>query len=95
MNYTKVNLFGAQSKGTFDDICDQKYSTIQDAYAQNDYVECNFVKDDEGILYIEAYHIKKPEEKLYHRLTWQDPRFGLDTIDDQLGCEMATKLFLK
>lgn len=65
MTYEKIYLFGKkQSKGSFDDFFStEKYSTIQDAYKANDYVECDFVKDENGTLYIEARNIKNPSEK--------------------------------
>ena len=97
MGYTKIDLFGNQkSKGTFDDFFDtEKYMTMQEAYAANDYVECDFVKDDDGILYIEARHVQFPEIRKYHELNWQRPVAGLDVLDDSLGCELACSMFTK
>jgi hypothetical protein len=95
MNYEKINLFGTQqSRGTFDDFFDtEKYDTLQQAYDANDYVECDFVKDGEGVLYIEARNVKAPENKKYHRLMIQRPVCGLDVVDDNAGCELAVSLF--
>ena len=95
MNYEKVNLFGKQqSRGTFDDFFStEKYNSLQQAYEANDYVECDFVKDSEGVLYIEAKNVKAPENKKYHRLIIQRPVYGLDVADDNAGCELAVSLF--
>ena len=95
MKYEKVNLFGKQqSRGTFDDFFhSEKYETLQQAYDANDYVECDFVKDEQGLLYIEAKNVKNPEVKKYHRLNYQKPVCGLDVSDDNAGCELAVSLF--
>lgn len=95
MSYKKISLFGKQqSRGTFDDLFStDKYQSLQDAYAANDYVECDFVQDDEGTLFIEAKNVKNPEIKKYHRLNYQRPVAGLDVLDDSLACEMASTLF--
>lgn len=93
MSYNKIALFGKkQSRGTFDDFFSEKYESIQEAYEKNDYVQADFVKDEEGVLYIEAYNVKEPEVKKYHRLNFQRCMFGLDVLDDSLGAEMAESL---
>ena len=95
MKYEKIYLFGKQkSRGTFDDFFKtEKYDSLQEAYDAKDYVECNFVKDNEGILYIEAKNVSKPDVKKYHRLNYQRPVCGLDVSDDNAGCEIAVSLF--
>jgi hypothetical protein len=95
MKYEKISLFGkTKSRGTFDDFFDtEKYKTIHEAYNANDYVECDFVKDSEGILYIEARNVQNPEKKKYHKLNYQRPVFGLDISDDTAGYEIAVSLF--
>ena len=95
MEYEKVNLFGKQqSRGTFDDFFStEKYKTLQEAYSANDYVECDFVKDENGILYIEAKNVKNQDVKKYHQLNYQRPVCGLDVSDDNAGCELAVSLF--
>lgn len=95
MAYEKINLFGPQgSRGSFDDFFDTaKYETMQQAYEANDYVECDFVKDENGVLYIEARHVKKPDERKYHMLTYQRPFAGLDVSDDGAGYNLAISLF--
>jgi hypothetical protein len=94
MKYEKIYLFGKkQSKGSFDDFFDtEKYSSIEQAWEANDYVECDFVKNESGTLFIEARHSKKPESKLYHELNFQRCPFGLDVSDDSAGCELANQL---
>jgi len=95
MKYEKINLFGRQkSRGTFDDFFStEKYESIQEAYNNNDYVECDFVKDEVGIIYIEARNISKPEVRKYHRLGWQRPVAGLDVSDDNAVCRISSTLF--
>lgn len=95
MKYEKIDLFGKQkSRGTFDDFYNiEKFDSLQQAYDAKDYVECNFVKDEDGILYIEAKNISKPDVKKYHRLNYQNPVAGLDSLDDNCGCELAVSLF--
>lgn len=95
MTYEKINLFGPKgSRGSFDDFFDtKKYETIQEAYAANDYVECDFVKDEEGVLYIQAANVKNPAVQKLHRLNYQRCPFGLDVSDDHEGVNMAVSLF--
>lgn len=79
--------------GTFDCLYDTaKYHSINDAFKANDYVEGNFV-DDEGILKIELHNTKNVENKKYHTLNFQNCPFGLDTLDDNIACELAVTLF--
>lgn len=91
MSYERVELFGKQkSRGTFDDLFDsKKYQSIQEAYAANDYAECDFVKDEKGVLYIEAKNMKRPDIRKYHRLNYQRPVMGIDVSDDNAACELA------
>jgi len=95
MKYEKVYLFGKQkSRGTFDDFFDtKKYDSLQLAYDKNDYVECDFVKDEDGTLYIEAKNVSKPDIKKYHKLNYQRPVAGIDVSDDNAGCKLAASLF--
>lgn len=95
MAYERIYLFGKkESRGTFDDFFStEKYATLQDAYKANDYVECDFVKDEGGTLYIEARNVQKPDEKKYHKLNYQHCPAGIDVLDDSLGAEMACSMF--
>lgn len=94
MNYEKVALFGKQkSRGTFDDFFNaEKYGSLEEAYQANDYVQAEFVKDENGTLYIEARNVNNPDVKKYHRLNYQIPFAGLDVSDDYAGCELAASL---
>lgn len=94
MNYEKVNLFGfPKSRGTFDDFYDTtKYGALHDAYDAGDYVEADFVKDADGVLYIEAKNVSSPEKKLYHKLNYQHPVAGIDVSDDTAGCNISLEL---
>lgn len=91
MIYTKISLFGPKkSKGTFDDFFStEKYKSLEEAYAANDYVTCDFVKDEAGIIHIECKHVRVPDQKKYHELNYQHCPAGLDALDDSLACEMA------
>lgn len=93
--YERIYLFGKnESRGTFEDFYStEKYKTMQEAYAANDYVECDFVKDENGILYIEARNVQKPDERKYHRLNYQRCPAGIDFLDDNLALEMACSMF--
>ena len=101
MSYEKIYLFRKQkSRGTFDDFFDTtKFETLQQAYDANDYVECDFVKDENGTLFIEARNVKQPDVRKVHRLIYQRPVAGrvvvngLDISDDNAGCELADSLF--
>jgi hypothetical protein len=95
MSYERIYLFGKQkSRGTFDDFFDTtKFETLEQAYGANDYVECDFVKDEEGTLFIEARNVKQPDVRKVHRLNYQRPVAGLDVSDDSAGCELAASLF--
>lgn len=92
-----ISLFGKrQSEGTFDDFFDpEKYSSYEKAKENHDFVKCDFVKDKEGVLYISAYHIAYPENKLFHKLNYQHCPAGLDVSDDSEGAKLAAKLFIK
>lgn len=93
MTYERIYLFGKkESRGTFDDFFSKKYATLQDAYQANDYVECDFVKDENGIIFIEARHVQRPEVRKYYRLNFQNCPFGLDVIDDNLAAGMAVSM---
>jgi hypothetical protein len=95
MNYRRIELFGNHvSRGTFDDVYEtEKYNgDILKAYEANDYAECDFVMDDDGILYIEAKHVAHPDRKLYHRLIVQHCPAGLAEIDDAFGAALAITL---
>lgn len=94
--FKKVDILPHKSRGTFDDFYNnEKYSSLQDAYNANDYVECNYVRDENRILHIEAYHSQTPEIKKYHRLLWQTPVAGIDALDDEMACRMAVLMLTK
>lgn len=95
MEYRKIHLFGKkESKGSFDDFYStEKFKSLQEAYEKGDYVECDLVKDSEGVLYIEAKNVKNPDVKKYHRLIYQRSFAGVDVSDDKAACELAVSLF--
>lgn len=94
MAYERIYLFGKkESKGSFDDIYDsKKYKSIQEAHDKNDYVKCDFVRDEKNTLYIECSHTSKPDVKKYHRLYYQRPFAGLDVSDDNEAVNLAASL---
>ena len=95
MNYKKIYPLGKlKSRGSFEDFYStKKYNSMEEAYEENDYVKCDFVMGDDGLVYIEASHAKNPEEKKYHLLNYQRFPAGLDALDDNLAVEMAESLF--
>lgn len=90
----KIKLFGERtSKGTFDDIYNStKYATIEDAYAANDYAQCDFMKDKNGTVHIVVFNPKNPDEKKTHTLAYQNCPFGLDIFDDQSIVNLALSM---
>ena len=94
MKYRKIYLFGKkESRGSWDDLFStEKYQSLQDAYKANDYVEGDFVKDTDGIIYIEVKNVKNPQIKKYHRLNYQHCPAGIDGLDDSLACELGVTL---
>jgi hypothetical protein len=93
MNYIKIYLFGKRkSRGSFDDFYStEKYDSLEQAYEANDYVECDFLRGDDGLIYIDAKNVKKPEDKDLFCLNYQNCPAGIDVLDDNLACEMAQK----
>jgi hypothetical protein len=94
MGYRKVSLFSEQkSRGTYDDFFNpEKYKTIEEAHLASDYVQGDFVMDENDILFIQLYHMRAPENKIHHRLYIQRPVAGIDVYDDDKACKMALKL---
>jgi hypothetical protein len=95
MKYEKIQLFGKQqSRGTFDDFFNtKKYDRLKEAYDAEEYVQCEFVKDEDGALYIEARNVSNPDVRKYHKLNYQKPVAGLDISDDEAGCRLAASLY--
>lgn len=95
MNYTKISPLGPRTgTGTFDCFFDtQKYKAIDEAIAAGDYVQIDFVKDDNGTKFFEAFHMKNPTQKVRKQLEIQHFPFGIDVRDDNNACQMAEVLF--
>jgi len=91
----KLYLFGVQkSRGSFDDFFSvDKYKTLEEAYEANDYVECDFERDENGIIYISCRNMNNPTVVKRHTLMFQNPVFGLDYADDCAVSEIAASLF--
>lgn len=89
--YEVIDLFGNnKSRGTFDDIFStEKYESLEQAYEANDYVQCDFVKNQNGTLFIEIKNMKNPDKKFYHILLFQNCPAGLDMIDDEMAVNLA------
>jgi hypothetical protein len=85
MKYEIIDLFGKQkSKGTAEDFFNiKKHSIAENAHKANEFVQCDYVVDQEGVKHIQMFHSRHPEEKTYHRLMIQKPLFGLDIFDDR------------
>lgn len=94
MKYETIAMFGKQkSRGTFDDFYDfKKFVCIEEAWAANEYIKCDFVRDENGIIHIEC---RDSEEKLppqYHTLQIQNCPAGIDILDDRLAERMAISM---
>ena len=90
----KIAPFGKQrSDGTFDDLYNpEKFESIEAARAANDFVRMDFMRDEKGLIFIEASNAKNPNTKKLYKLEVQNFRAGLDHIDDQNACEIAKTL---
>ncbi len=96
MNYTKIAPLGKRAGvGTFETMWQtEKYATIEEAIAAEDYVCIDFVKGDDGRIYFEFYHSKYPELALDVPLMIQHfkPDLGIDTRDDDLAMLIGNKM---
>lgn len=78
---------------TFDCFYDvDKYSSMEEAVAENDYVHIDFVKDEGGLIQFRGYRSKQPAKRKYYVLDIQRFPFGIDILDDEAGCKMAQEL---
>lgn len=95
--YKIIAPLGARAGfGTFDTFFDEGvYKSAAAASAARDFVVVNFVKDEQGIKYFEAYHVERPDDKRYLRLSIQHFPFGLDAMDDNAARTLAKELFGK
>ena len=95
MSYTKIYPLGPKtglsSYETFFDP--SKYPTIEHAKRNNDVAIVDFVKDEDGVIYFEAYLSNNPEKKLHHKLLVQVFPFGVDFNDDKVANYMVATLW--
>lgn len=94
MEYKKIAPLGPrEGTGTFDCIYDnQKYSTMKEAQAANDYVQIDFVKGEDGIIYFEFVYSKAPDIKRHQQLQIQHFPFGIDVMDDATAMNIANEI---
>jgi hypothetical protein len=99
MEYKTISPLGdRRGLGTFDTFWDtDKYNSLEIAVAENDYVQINFVLNENNIIYLEFFHSKDPEKKIYYRLEFQGflPFLGIDTRDDNKAIQIALDLLVK
>lgn len=97
MEYEKIEDFKHPentSRGTFSDAFDNdKYETIEEAYKENDFVQVDYVRDSNGVLYYKAFHTKQPDKFRYRKLEIQRPIRGPDLIDLKHLDEIVDELF--
>lgn len=90
----KIYLFGKRpSKGSFDDIYNsEKYSSLEEAYEANDYAQCDFMRDEKGIIHVVVFNPKNPDVQKKHTLSIQHCPAGLDIYDDQSIVNLALSM---
>lgn len=93
--FEKISPLGERKgPGTFDGFWDNtKYDTMQEALEANDMVVVDFIKDENGIIYFEFYHIAEPNKKEIQMLQIQHFPAGVDIMDDQMACAKAQEFF--
>lgn len=92
MEYRIIAPLGSRpGLGTFDTIFPNGI-TKEQAIDTHRAVIIDFVADPEGIIYFQAYHMLRPEDKRYHRLMIQHFPFGVDIYDDSSAMRMAEDL---
>lgn len=94
MQYTKISPLGPRrGPGTFDGVFGPKYKTMEEAVAANDIVIIDFVKDENGIIYFQFYHMKDIAAKRYWQLQVQNFWAGVvDVFDDEAAMLLANKM---
>lgn len=97
MAYTKIAPFGPRNgPGTFDNVFNtEKYPSIKEAVADNEYVNIDFVVDENGIIHFEIFYSKNPKIKTYIRLQIQHFPFGVDVVDDTIAINNAIEILEK
>lgn len=87
MTFRKIAPLGPRTgPGTFDTVFRKEtHPTMEEALADNEVGIVDFVENEEGIRYFEAYYSKTPEIKYHRMLEIQDFPFGIDMIDDGHG----------
>ncbi len=97
MPFIKISPFGPRlGYGTYETFFDkEKYSSMEEAKFYNDVAVVDFVRDEYGIIYFQAYSTIDPETFLYHKLHIQLFPFGIDYRDDVEVCNLVAKLWGK
>lgn len=86
-----------RSKGSFEDFFDTaRYDNVEQAWKANDFVVCDFMKDDKDVKYIAVYHSTEPQSKIIHELYYQNfiPKLGIDALDDHEVSEIAERIMI-
>jgi hypothetical protein len=94
MAYEIIRPLGPrEGPGTFDCIFNtQKYPTIKEAEAANDFVKIDFVRDDSNTIFFEFSYSKAPDEKSHERLQIQHFPAGIDVFDDNTAVSKAIEI---
>ncbi len=94
MTFQKIAPLGARNgPGTFDCIYKKdRYSTMDEAESNNDFVKIDFVKGEDNIIYFEFSYSKSLDIKVHEPLMIQHFPFGIDVFDDQNAMNIASKM---
>lgn len=95
MTLTKISpLSNRPGLGTYETFFDKtKYQSLQQALYHKDVAIVDFVKDEYGTIYFEAYTMERPDYRLHHKLNFQQFPFGVDYSDDVEACVLVSKLW--
>lgn len=84
-----------QGAGSFETFFDaERFATIDLAISAQKAVVVDFIKDANGIIWFEAWHIKDPSTKKRRRLEVQHFPFGVDVFDDEAAVNLAQEFTL-
>lgn len=94
MNLRIVHPFGEREGfGSFDTFFDEKkYQTPDDAAKAKDCYPIDFAQDENGVNYLQGYHMGNPDYKISRRMNIQHFPFGIDVSDDALAVQMFLEL---
>lgn len=81
--------------GTYETFYNHHKYTREQAYEAKCYTVVDFVQDENGIKYLQAYHAQFPKYVLREKMLIQHFPFGIDQRDDWMAESMFKKLTLR